>query len=260
MTNNGDEKGSRSIRALEVVEALVNEGRPLGAAKITELTGLPKATVHRLCALLSDTGFIAPAASGDGLTVGPRLRELAMATVAVDLEHAQRHRILTDLSSEVGETCNFNIPMGGEMRYIDCVETKWPLRTQLPIGSRVPLHCTASGKLYLAMLPAARRRQIIQSIELVPHTQGTITDPEALLANLEVIRKEKVGTDNQEFIEGMVAVAVPVTDAKGRLAGTLACHGPSLRMPMERAQTFVPALRRAAAKLSQIGDDEAAAD
>ena len=79
----------------------------------------------------------------------------------------------------------------------------------------------------------------------------------ALLANLDDIRREKVGTDNQEFIEGMVAVAVPVTDAKGRLAGTLACHGPTVRMSMERAQSFVPALRRAAAKLSQVGGEAA---
>ncbi len=255
MANNGDEKGSRSIRALEIVEAMVGEGRPLSAAKIADLTGLPKATVHRLCALLTETGFVTPSPSGDGLSIGPRLRDLAMATVAVDTDYSQRHRILTDLSQEIGETCNFNIPMGGEMYYIDRVETKWPLRTQLPIGSRVPLHCTASGKLYLASLPAGRRRQMIKALDLVPHTPGTITEPDALLANLEVIRREKVGTDNQEFIEGMVAVAVPVTDAKGRLAGTLACHGPTVRMSMERAQSFVPALRRAAAMLSQVGGE-----
>ena len=49
MANKGEEKGSRSIRALEIVEAMVGEGRPLSAAKIAELTGLPKATVHPLC-------------------------------------------------------------------------------------------------------------------------------------------------------------------------------------------------------------------
>ena len=246
MVTNGEEKGSRSIRALEIVEALVKEGRPLSAAKIADVTGLPKATVHRLCALLTETGFVAPVPTGEGLGVGPRLRDLAMSTVAVDLDHGQRHRILT------------NIPVGGEMYYIDRVETKWPLRTQLPIGSRVPLHCTASGKLYLASLPSGRRRQMIQALDLTPHTPGTITDPAELLANLESIRRNKVGTDNQEFIEGMVAVAVPVTDAKGRLAGTLACHGPTVRMSMEMAQSFIPALRRAAAKLSQVGGEEAA--
>ncbi|MEQ8506995.1 MAG: IclR family transcriptional regulator [Rhodospirillales bacterium] len=255
MAKDGEEKGSRSIRALEVVEALVNEGRPMSAARLADATGLPKATVHRLVALLIETGFVTPVPTGEGLGVGPRLRDLAMATVAVDMDHSQRHRILSDLSHEIGETCNFNIPIGGEMYYIDRVETKWPLRTQLPVGSRVPLHCTASGKMYLAMLPAGRRRQIIQSIDLVPHTPGTITDPAQLLANLEQIRREKVGTDNQEFIEGMVAVAVPVTDAKGRLAGTLACHGPTVRMTMETARSFVPALRRAAEKLSGVGGE-----
>ena len=58
MANNGDEKGSRSIRALEIVEAMVAEGRPMSAARIAEATGLPKATVHRLCSLLPETGFV----------------------------------------------------------------------------------------------------------------------------------------------------------------------------------------------------------
>lgn len=259
MAKDGDEKGSRSIRALEIVEAMVNAGRPMSAARLAEATNLPKATVHRLCSLLVETGFLVPVPTGEGLSVGPRLREVAMATVAVDIDHNQRHRILSDLSQEIGETCNFNIPIGGEMYYIDRVETKWPLRTQLPVGTRVPLHCTASGKMYLASLPAARRRQIIGAMDLTAHTPGTITDPERLLDDLEQIRREKVGTDNQEFIEGMVAVAVPVTDAKGRLAGTLACHGPTVRMSMETARSFVPALRRAAEKLSEayaepIGD------
>ena len=89
MANNGDEKGSRSIRALEIVEAMVAEGRPMSAARIAEATGLPKATVHRLCSLLTETGFVSPAPGGEGLSVGPRLREMAMATIAVDIDEEE---------------------------------------------------------------------------------------------------------------------------------------------------------------------------
>ena len=250
MTSNPDDKGSRSIRALEVAEALAAAGRPLSVAGIAEATGLPKATAHRLCGLLVEQRFLAPDPSGDGLNVGGRLRDLAMEVISADMAHVHRHRILADLSRELGETCNFNIPVGGAMYYVDRVEAEWPLRTQLPVGTRVPLHCTASGKLYLSSLPKARRKKLINAMDLESHTGRTLTDPDALLENLEKIRKDKVGTDDQEFIDGMAAVAVPVMDARGRLAATLACHGPTVRMPLEKALSFVPALRRAAEKLS----------
>lgn len=249
-----DDRGSRSIRALEVLEALTEAERPLTVAEIVAATGLPKATVHRICGLLEKEGFLAPNIGGKGLTAGFRTRNLALGILASGADYDYRHRVLADLSQDIGETCNLNVPLGGKMQYVDRVETEWPLRTQLPIGSRVPLHCTASGKLYLSSLPAARRRRLIGALEFERHTPHTIADPEALLADLERIRHEGIGTDDEEFVTGMVAVAVPVTDAKGRLAATLACHAPSTRMTMAIARSYVPRMRRAAAKISAGGE------
>jgi len=67
---------------------------------------------------------------------------------------------------------------------------------------------------------------------------------------LDKTRRAKVGTDNEEFIDGMVAAAVPITDQRGRLAAILAFHAPVIRMDMEKALVHVPALQRAAAALS----------
>lgn len=250
MAESGSEKGSRSIRALELLEAIVAADRPLGVADFTAATGLPKATAHRLCALLEKEGFLAPEVSGKGLTLGHRARELALGIISMEGGDAYRHRVLTELSQGIGETCNFNVPMGSEILYIDRVETEWPLRTQLPVGSRVPLHCTASGKLYLSAMPAAKRRRLIETLKLDALTPKTITDPARLTQEVERIRRTKVGTDNEEFVTGMVACAVPITDQRGRMAAMLAFHAPVIRMSMEEALSHVPALQGAAAKLS----------
>ncbi len=248
--DNDKEKGSRSVRALEVMEAIVNAGHAVSAAEIMAATGLPKATVHRLCAVMERDGFLAPDGSGKGLNLGFRARDLALGVMAMGGDDAYRHQVLSDLSREVGETCNFNIPAGNEILYVDRVETQWPLRTQLPVGSRVPLHCTASGKLYLASLSAAKRQRLLSATGLPAHTDNTITDEAAFEAEAARIRTNKYSTDNSEFIDGMVAVAVPVNDANGRLAAILACHAPDVRMKLETAIGYVPALRDAAAKLS----------
>ena len=250
MTETGGEKGSRSIRALEVIEAIVSSGRAMGIGEIMSATGLPKATVHRLCGLLEAEGFLAPDMGGKGLSLGHRANEMALGIMSLGGGNAYRHHILSELSREIGETCNLNVPVGSRMLYIDRVETEWPMRMQLPVGSRVPLHCTASGKLFLSLQPSAKRRRLLDSLPMEALTPNTITDRAVLETALEEIRRNRVGTDDGEFVEGMVAAAVPIIDGRGRIAGTLAFHAPVIRMDMEKAKSHVPALKRAAEALS----------
>jgi DNA-binding IclR family transcriptional regulator len=244
------EKRSRSIRVLEILETMASKIDALSISEIATATGLPKATAHRLCALLEQEGFLAADIGGNGLRPGHRMRELALGMVATGGNYAYRHRILTELSRSIGETCNLNAPMGSEMVYLDRVEADWPLRTQLPIGTRVPLHCTASGKLYLSSLSATLQHRLVGALPLERHTPKTITDTKDLLAELDRIRDSGIGTDDEEFIDGMTAVAVSLLDAKGRVVGTLACHAPSVRMNIGAALGHVPAMRQAADMLS----------
>lgn len=255
MTNNGEGKGSRTLRALELLEAVNRADKPMTVSEIIRKTGLPKATVHRLCALLEHEGFLMPEAGGKGLGFGHRARALALGVMAAGGVDAFRRGILVEVSRDIGETCNLTVPQGNEILYVDRVETEWPLRTQLPVGSRVPLHCTASGKLYLSSLPAARRRKLIGRLRLERHTPQTITDPAALDSEIDAIRREKVGLDNQEFIAGMVAAAVPINDSRGRLAAMLAVHAPVIRMDIEQARTLAPRLRDAAERISADIED-----
>jgi DNA-binding IclR family transcriptional regulator len=184
------DKGSRSIRALKILEAMAGTTEALSVSDIAKATGLPKATAHRLCTLLENEGFLVPGVSRKGLNMGHRSRNLALGVLAMGSNNAYQHRILSELSSEIGETCNFNVPVGSEILYVDRVETEWPLRTQLPVGSRVPLHCTASGKLYLASLTAGKRNRVIATLELKAYTPNTITDPNTLKVELDQIQRD----------------------------------------------------------------------
>ncbi len=116
-------------------------------------------------------------------------------------------------------------------------------------GSRVPLHCTASGKLLLALLPPARRRRIVDALPLPPHTAQTIVDRRRLTDELARVRRERLATDNEEYLAGLVCVAVPVATPEGRVVASVAVHAPVARMPLAAALRHVPALRRAATAL-----------
>ncbi len=242
--------GSRSIRVLELLEVLSAMDRPASAIDIEAASGLPKATVHRLCNLLQEEGYLRKNVSGRGYVPGERFLRLALKSLSNQHGRGERHAILEKLAHTIGETCNIAIPSATSMQYLDRVESKWPLRIQLPTGSNVPLHCTASGKLFLASMPKARRERLISKLDLDKKAENTLTDPTALMAEINAIEISGIGTDNEEFIPGMVAIAVPINDKRGRLLATLATHGPIVRMSFEQAMSHTNILRQASQELA----------
>ncbi len=160
--------------------------------------------------------------------------------------------ILEGISKKVGETANISVPDQNRMQYIDRVETRWPLRVQFPVGSYVPLHCTSAGKMYLSTIRPAARDRLLKYLTLEKHAKNTITDVNTLKADLAAIAERGYSTDNEEFIDGMVAVAVPVSDGEGRLLATLSIFAPAVRMSLESAIDWVPELRKAADDLTAV--------
>ena len=152
------ERGSTIERVLDILDTVAASTKPLSATEINEALNLPKATAHRLCAKLEARGYLLKRIDGKSYQAGNRLFDVAVGVLANSRFGATRHAILTELSEKVGGTCNIAYPDGLYMAYSDRVETKAPLRLQFPIGMRVPLHCTASGKLYLSTLPKSRSK------------------------------------------------------------------------------------------------------
>ena len=160
--------------------------------------------------------------------------------------------MLAALVAQVGETCNFTTLDGTEVLYIDRVEAQWPLRLTLDVGSRVPLHCTASGKLFLAHLPEAQRDTLIERLPLEPMTPNTLVSAEALKAECARIVQQDCSYDREEFMAGLIAVAVPVRDPEGRVRAAIAVHGPTARLSVAQARAALPALRHAAERMGPL--------
>ncbi|MFT5721004.1 MAG: DNA-binding IclR family transcriptional regulator [Motiliproteus sp.] len=247
------DKSSAALRALLVLETVASAVDPITATEINQKLKLPKPTMHRLCQMLELEGYLQPSLDGRGYRPGNRLSKMAMGVLSNnDHLRTERHAILQRLSEEVGETCNISIPDGVEMVYFDRVETHWPLRVQLQVNDRVPVYCTASGKLFLSNLPSAKRGRLIDKLHFIRRTPNTINDKEQLKAELKRIHRDDIGIDNEEFIQGMVAVAVPLRNKEGQFYGALAIHAPSARMRLETALEQVPMMQAAASELVEL--------
>lgn len=244
-----------NLRLLLVIEAVARAGVPVTPTEINAEIGLPKPTIHRLFATLEQEGFLQRDIDGRGYSPGPRLRVLAGGILSSRRIRTARQAILHRLSREIGETCNIALPDRDAMTYLERVETQWPLRIQLPIGTRVPFYCTASGKMYLSALDRTHLKRYIAATDLVARTPNTLTDPDALLAEIRTVRDQGHALDREEFMQSMVAIAVPIPDMNGRLMATLSVHAPMQRFDVDAALRALPALRKAADHLAQLVAD-----
>ena len=181
--------------------------------EINQKLGLPKPTIHRLFSTLEAEGFLQREIDGRAYAPGQRLRKLATGVLSSLRVRTARLAVLNALAEQIGETCNIAVPDRDAMLYIDRVETKWPLRIQLPIGTSVPFYCTASGKMYLSKLKKAHLDRYLGAVKLESRSPHTIVDKATLIEEIKKTRERGFAQDNEEFMEGMVALAVPILDA-----------------------------------------------
>lgn len=238
-------------KAFSLLETIVSNSSSISMADLVRETGMTKPTAHRIISVLTELGFVERDHDKRGYVEGPRLIQFALSTLSAAAPRGIRHAILRALSEETGETCNFGILSGSEVIYLDRVEAKWPLGLRFESGSHVPAHCTAIGKLLLSQKPEGQLKDLLRSIPLSRYTDRTITDADVLAEALAAIRTSKIGTDDQEFIQGVVCVAVPVMAAAGELVGSVAVMAPEARLTMDQALAFVPKMQQAAAQLGE---------
>ena len=241
-----------NLRLLMLLEEVAKAGVPVTPSVINEALGLPKPTIHRLFATAEAEGFLQRDIDGRSYSPGRRMRLLATNTLSSERVRTVRLAILKSLAVQVGETCNLAIPERDGMFYLDRVETHWPLRIQLPVGTEVPFHCTASGKMYLSTLRHDYLERFLKNYTLEPQTERTITAPDALRVELELTRERGYATDNEEFMHGMTAIAVPILDNRGRLLSTLSIHAPEQRRHLPDLVEYLDPLQDAAAELAAI--------
>lgn len=254
MTESGssDKSIPTNLRLLLLLEEIARVGVPMTPTAANEVLGLPKPTVHRLFHRLEEEGFLQRDIDGRSYAAGQRLRKMSVHVLSSSRLRTVRLSVMNALCEQLGETCNIATPDRDGMVYLDRVETKWPLRIQLPIGTQVPFHCTASGKMYLSTLAPNMLAKYLASAKLEPQTGQTLTDIDAMQKEINATRARGYSIDREEFMEGMVAIAVPIFDDLGRLVSTLSVHAPTQRASIELLEGHLALLNAAAENLSEM--------
>lgn len=248
---------ARVLRALSVLEALASAGQPYTLSQLSVRLHIPKATLLRMIEALEVRGYVMHMPDSHGydraITLGPSAAQLALSALSNNTFTRACRAVLRALVDVLGETCNLTALDNDAVLYVERVETTEPLRLEMRPGMRVPLHCTASGKLFLSQMTTVERNAMLARLTLKEMTYRTFTDAERLGAELQRLGKRDVGIDNEEFVRGMVAVAVPVrATAGGRVLAALAVHAPTARATLDDLLQAVPRMREAASRLAPL--------
>ena len=246
---NGD---TPTLRLFALLEVVASKDQFFSLQSLAEETGIPKPTLHRMLQQLENAGLLERSGDSRQYGTGVRLRRLAENLLLKDSFHGARHGVLRSLVNEVGESCNLTALSGSEVMYLDRVETPAPLRFYLHSGSRVPVHCSASGKLFLANMAPAQRQRLLAHATLEAFTPKTLTNLDALEEEIKQVKRQGFALDNEEFLPGLLCIAVMVPSATGRSNLCVAVQAPIMRLTPEKALGLLPALHRAVDALSHI--------
>ena len=237
-----------SLKPLGLLEAVAGMPHSATLAELAARVGVPKPTMHRWLAALEAAGLLQRTPDGRRFELAPRAARLAFSILG-NRPGALRHEILQRVVQEVGEACNLTVLDGTQVSYLDRVEAEWLLRISFQQGSKVPAYCSASGKLFLALMRPAKRDLLLRLMPLERLTDNTITSTGALLKELAEIRRLKYALDREEFLSGLVCLAVPVFQQKAQsrsCVAALAIQAPVTRMSQSNILTKLPILQRAA--------------
>lgn len=246
------EKPSPALRIFELLDMVCATGQPFSLADAVRSSGWPKPSVHRMLVQLEAGGLITREPAGRLYAPAAKLVRLAENVLSADTRRGVRHAVLRQLVSTVGESCNLTALSGTEVIYLDRVESAFPLRMELKAGTRVPIHCSASGKLFLAHMADRQRAALLDGLPLPRYTATTLTQRETLEAELAQIVRQGYAVDAEEFVEGLVCVAVPVVHSNlHAVRSAVALQAPAARMTLPQALLHVPALLEAAKALGR---------
>ncbi|WP_431931150.1 IclR family transcriptional regulator [Nonomuraea jabiensis] len=252
MTAGQPQPSMRSVeRAFDVIEVLERSDKPLRLSEVARRAGLSPATTLRLLGVLQRRGFVV--AGQQAYHLGPATLAIAHGYLVTDGLSRAATPVLQELAATTGLTTTLHIRSGLERIVIARVDGADPLRYQLPIGRRLPLHLGA-GKVLAAAMPDDELDALMAAVRDLGTAGGKPVSEADLRAELEQIRERGYHFSMNERVLGSSGISAPVPAPDGHSMASVGISGPAERHPESEMLGWVPELRRAAAALGRARD------
>lgn len=243
---NARPSGSQSVeRAAELLVRIIEAPQPPSVGELAEAAALPKSTTSRLLRALELHGLVQRDGVRGSLRPGFALMRFARRTgTGADLV-ALAEEALDRLSERTGETINLAVPGPTGVEHLAQRDSRFFIGSTNWVGSSVPFHAAANGKVFLAFGAARLPRGPLERF-----TPQTIVDRRRLETELAEVRARGWAVASEELEPGLLAVAAPVYDERGEVVAAISLSAPTLRVAPEAVGTLGVLVARAAAEAS----------
>lgn len=241
----GEERPAEFVQSLErglaVIKAFSQDRPRMTLSEVARETGMTRAAARRFLITLESLGYVTT--DGRQFSLRPSVLQLGYAYLSSFslAEIAQVH--LEQLAERLHESCSASVLDDRDIVYVARASTNRIMTIGLSVGARLPAYCTSMGRVLLAHLSPRELDAYLARADLHARTERTITSPERLRAELEVVREQGWCMQDQELEDGVRSLAVPVRDADGRVVAAINVSAHASRVSMEELQqAFLPAL------------------
>jgi DNA-binding IclR family transcriptional regulator len=236
-------------RAASILRSFTEAEPELGVTELSQRLGLHKSTVSRIIATLQREGLVGQNPDTGKYRLGVGLVSLAgVALGRINVRGAAQPH-LDQLVQETQETVTVDILMDGVCLIVEQKESPQAVRYVSWIGRRFPLHCTASGKVFLAAMSESEREERLV-LPLPKYTSSTITSYEALQGALEEVTTNGYAVALEEYETGFGAISAPILNHDGQVVAALTISAPSFRLSKTKCRQLVPCLHETTAAIS----------
>lgn len=238
-------------KGLAVLRAFSAHRRTMNLAEVAAAAGINKSSAQRMIHTLETLGYVRKNAQSKRFQLTPRVMEIGYNYLAADTLVDVANPFLAELAQQTGETTNLTEPDGLEMIYVARFVAPKFIPIHLPIGSRIPMYCTASGRAYLSALSQAEAKKILVASDLKRHTQYTVTDLDEILMEVERVRGKGYALNSEEMFLGDMIIAAPILSNRGHPVASVHIVAPSSRWtPEEADRRLAPAVIECARSIS----------
>ena len=257
--NNLRSKPSNLVQTIErvslILDILSNSTHGISVGELSEKTGFPKGTTHRLLTSAAYFDLVRQDPSTKNYYLGFKLVELGNRLLSQLDFRTEARPYLKELAERTKETVHMVILDRNEGLYVDKVDAVGHtsgLRMVSALGARIPAHCSAVGKVLLASLSDESLLSVIKDKGLPRRTENTITDIEELRKHLQMIRDQGFAFDDEENEKGIQCVGAPIIDQRGKVLAAISISVPTIRVDKTTLQTTLKDhLTETAAQISQ---------
>ena len=237
-------------RILNILEEILLDPDSFTAKKISHKLNIPLATVYRHIETLCDERYLV-AGNSKKYIPGPKIRNIILQSLPYEPNFTLRRSYLRKLTEEIKETVSLSVPIGTKLVYFDRIEFHWPMQLNLEAGDHLPLHASASGKLYLSSIKKDNALEIFKNIKTPKTAKNTITEIDKFKKELNKINKQGYAFDDEEWFNGMVGISLPITNFKNELCFCLSTHTAKSRKNIDDLKKIYPSMLSAAKNLKK---------